>query len=588
MSPDTGGRRGPAQLPAPAAPGPTSPVRRGRPGTWARDPEHQFAPAAARLVATGLEAAVRLRAPRVHASTPSVRRLVVDICEQLGLDERELKLAALCATVRDVGVIALPDTVVRSSSGLSPEQWQLINRHPIIGAELLETVPGLEITAPIVRSHHERWDGGGYPDGLAGEAVPLLSRVIAAADAFVAVASDRPHRSAAGADMAREHIAGLRGTQFDPHVVDALLAVVDGRNRPSSAPRRDARAAGGGRLRPTASPGRSGPRLGEALGAVDQLPAFTPAYERALAASASAGLAGRDLVEAVEASAGLTVAVLRAVQETPSGRGIANVPDAVRLLGAAGVAAAIGSVPCVPFPWETAEQALLYQIRVHGHAVARAAQRIATETGFRDPDDLIAAALLHDVGKLVVAGARGRGVDGLDEASATPERRVQSERRELRVDHAGLGAVLIERWGLPTRLALAVRDHHSADAPGEIATLLRLADMAARHSQGHLVDRQIMLRLSGDCGLSVSALRTVLFDLPQSGSRRRRAEPSPLSKRETDALRQLAEGKLYKEIAATLGVSASTIRSHLHSAYAKLGVEDRAQAVLLATEMGWL
>jgi DNA-binding NarL/FixJ family response regulator len=165
---------------------------------------------------------------------------------------------------------------------------------------------------------------------------------------------------------------------------------------------------------------------------------------------------------------------------------------------------------------------------------------------------------------------------------------VQRERRDLRVDHAGLGGALVDRWGLPARLAHAVRDHHSADAPGEMATLVRLADMVARHSQGHPVDRQIMLHLANDSGLSVSALRTVLFDLPQSGSQRRRAEPSPLSKRETDALRQLAEGKLYKEIAATLGVSASTIRSHLHSAYAKLGVEDRAQAVLLATEMGWI
>jgi DNA-binding NarL/FixJ family response regulator len=176
----------------------------------------------------------------------------------------------------------------------------------------------------------------------------------------------------------------------------------------------------------------------------------------------------------------------------------------------------------------------------------------------------------------------------LDERAAAPERRVQQERRALRLDHAGLGALLVERWGLPASLATAVRDHHSSDSPGEMATVLRLADMVARHSDGHAVDRRLMLALAHESGLTVPALRSVLFDLPQSGSQRRRAEPSPLSKRETDALRQLAAGKVYKEVATALGVSASTVRSHLHSTYSKLGVEDRAQAVLLATERGWI
>jgi DNA-binding NarL/FixJ family response regulator len=130
--------------------------------------------------------------------------------------------------------------------------------------------------------------------------------------------------------------------------------------------------------------------------------------------------------------------------------------------------------------------------------------------------------------------------------------------------------------------------HHNSESGSELATVLRLADMVARHAHGDAVDRRIMLRLANACGLPVPALRDVLFDLPQSGSQRRRALPSPLSHRETDALRQLAAGKVYKEIAAELGVSASTVRSHLHSVYAKLEVNDRAQAVLRATEMGWI
>jgi putative nucleotidyltransferase with HDIG domain len=548
----------------------------------------RLGPSAAGLVASGLEAALRLRVPRLYASTPLVRRLAVEMSVWLGLEERELKLAELCATVRDIGMIALPDAVVAASAGLSPEQWKSINRHPIIGAELLETVPGLEITAPIVRSHHERWDGAGYPDGLAGNAAPRLSRVIATADAFVAIASDRPHRIAADADVAREHIAQLRGTQFDPSTVDALLAVLGSRDPRLAESRPAARAAGQTRPLTLTPTEQRAPGLGAAVRALDRLPVFTPAHERATAAATSGGMVAQDLVGAIEGSAGLVVAVLSAAQHAPGGRGIANVPDAIRLLGGAGVADAISSVPLVPFPWQTIEQALQYQIRVHGQAVARAAQRIAEEVGFPDPDDLIAAALIHDVGKLVVARAQGPGAQVLDERVATPERRVQQERRALRVDHAGLGALLVERWGLPASLAAAVREHHSSASPDEPATLLRLADMVARHSDGHAVDRRLMLELARDSGLTVPALRTVLFDLPQSGSQRRRAEPSPLSRRETDALRQLAGGKVYKEVAAALGVSASTIRSHLHSTYAKLGVEDRAQAVLLATERGWI
>ena len=558
-------------------------------------------PAEAAFVAAGLEAALRIRAPRVHASTPLVRRLSVQICAQLGLDDRRQQLIDLCARVRDVGMIGLPDEVVLSSSELSPEQWRLINRHPILGADLLEGMLPLRPAAPVVRAHHERWDGGGYPDGLAGEAIPVLSRVIAAADAFVAIASDRPHRRASAADIAMEHITGESGIQFDPRVVDALRATLHGTHRTPGGPAGRPPATGSSssstlRRSSQASPsagassgsGHGASRLADALTAWTEVPAFAPAHERAMAAATVGGESLSDLVSAVEASTGLTVAVLRAAQRAAGRHPVANVPDAVAALGASGVADAIAEVPRMAFPWRTPDEALLYHLRVHCQTVGRAAQRIAEEVGFPQRDELIAAALLHDVGKLVMARVRGGLAQPLDERRVTPERRVEAEREEMTVDHASLGALLIERWGLPASLSWAVRSHHSSEAGDRMATLLRLADLVAHHSDGHVVDRRVMLRLTHAVGLPVPALRHVLFDLPHAGSQRRRAEPSPLSRRETDALRQLASGKVYKEIAVALGVSASTVRSHLHSTYAKLGVEDRAQAVLRATEMGWI
>ena len=113
--------------------------------------------------------------------------------------------------------------------------------------------------------------------------------------------------------------------------------------------------------------------------------------------------------------------------------------------------------------------------------------------------------------------------------------------------------------------------------------------MVAHHAQGEPVDGGKMLELSHLCGLSATLLRDVLFDLPYSGgSQRRRAERSPLSSRQTAILGSVAAGQHDKAIALELGVSASTVRSHLHDAYGRLGVPDRAQAVLRAVAMGWL
>jgi DNA-binding NarL/FixJ family response regulator len=157
------------------------------------------------------------------------------------------------------------------------------------------------------------------------------------------------------------------------------------------------------------------------------------------------------------------------------------------------------------------------------------------------------------------------------------------------MDHASLGGLLLRRWGLPDRLASTVAAHHSSEDGHEVATHVRLADMIAHHAHGQAIDRSKMLHLARACELSANALSDVLFDLPHvGGSQRRRAERSPLSSRETAVLRILAEGKVYKVIARDLGLATSTVRSHLHNVYAKLGVDDRAQAVLRATDKGWI
>jgi putative nucleotidyltransferase with HDIG domain len=519
-----------------------------------------------------------------------VRQLAVKVGRELGIDAQAETVLDLSVRVRDVGMLALPDTVVLATKQLSPADWELVNQHPVIAEQLLERLPVVAPAAQIVRAHHERWDGGGYPDGRSGDAIPLLSRVIATCDAFVAMASDRPHRRSMGAEAALEHVCQQRGSQFDPRVVDALVAALASNGAPKPTARRSSATVvatrGASKAQGTSDRRRD---LMSAIAEFAVVPAFAPACERALAATAADSPSAGDLVAAIESDTGLTIAVLRAAQTVATRRGIANVAEAVAGLGTSEIDQAIRGLPRAEFPWRTSQlEVLMHRARVHAQAVTRAADRIAREITPDQRDDLLVAALLHDIGKLVLGRALPQSSTTI-ETTTTPEERIRQERRDLGLDHASLGALLLRRWGLPARLVHTVAAHHSSEAEDEVSTYVRLADMVVHHAQGEAVERRRMLALAGVCGLSANALRDVLFDLPHSGgSQRRRAEPSPLSNRETTVLRILAQGKVYKAIAQELGVSSSTVRTHLHNAYEKLGVADRAQAVLRATEMGWL
>jgi putative nucleotidyltransferase with HDIG domain len=540
-------------------------------------------------VAAGLEAALVARAPGAHVGTPLVRKLAAQISRLLDLDDHDSLAVDICARVRDVGMISLPDYVILSTGALSAGDQALLNRHPVIGSELLQLLSTMAAAAAIVRGHHERWDGAGYPDGLRGEAIPLASRVVAVCDAFVALATDRPERRGVGAEGALEYVRRHRGSQFDPRIADCLLAAITGRDeRPRRVLTQDTDPCDE-RPRDTVHGTAAHVRdLRSALARFDVVPAFAPACERALAAPMVVGTDRRSvLVRAIESDIGLTLAVLRRAQTLPGRTEIANVPDAVALLSHNEITTTIASLPRAAFPWHTSFDALLLQCRLHSLAVARAVERLAHMTKPFEAEGLVAAALLHDIGKLLLARARPDYVPPTS-ARCTPEERARQEQRELGVDHASLGGLLLERWGLPEGLVNAVFRHHRAKSAGEPASLVRLGDMVAHHAQGNAVDRTAMLRLAADWELPVEALRDAVFDQPQALGPRRRAERSPLSTRETEVLRFVADGKRDVEIAAELHLSVSTVRSHLHNVHAKLEVVSRTQAVIRASEMAWI
>lgn len=129
--------------------------------------------------------------------------------------------------LHDVGKVAIPDGILHKKEALTPEERALMRTHPAAGWDILAGIPFLDAARAVVRHHHERWDGAGYPDGLAGGEIPLSARVFAVADALDAITTERPYRSAQSFAAAREAIAAGSGTQFDPQVVEALASVPD-------------------------------------------------------------------------------------------------------------------------------------------------------------------------------------------------------------------------------------------------------------------------------------------------------------------------------------------------------------------------
>ena len=174
------------------------------------------------------------RSPALGVHLDEVTGLCGLVAERLELSEEDREPLLQAASLHDAGKIAIPDKVLEKTGPLDEDEWAFVRRHPVIGERILSAAPALARAAKLVRSSHERFDGSGYPDGLAGSQIPLGSRIIAACDAYSAMVSDRPYRERRDAGAARAELRRCAGAQFDPRVVAALGAVLDERERDSS------------------------------------------------------------------------------------------------------------------------------------------------------------------------------------------------------------------------------------------------------------------------------------------------------------------------------------------------------------------
>jgi HD-GYP domain-containing protein (c-di-GMP phosphodiesterase class II) len=153
--------------------------------------------------------------------------LSMRVGRELGLDERALKCLELGALLHDIGKIGIPSDVLSKPGRLTAAERKLVQTHPELGERIIAPIDRLQVVRPIVRHCHERWDGRGYPDGVAGEDIPLESRIIFVCDAYHAITTDRPYRRGLSHSEALRRLAEGAGTQFDPHVVEVALGVLE-------------------------------------------------------------------------------------------------------------------------------------------------------------------------------------------------------------------------------------------------------------------------------------------------------------------------------------------------------------------------
>jgi putative nucleotidyltransferase with HDIG domain len=333
-----------------------------------------------------------------------------------------------------------------------------------------------------------------------------------------------------------------------------------------------------------------GARLAAAFDAVERFPVLVESQAKVMQAATAETARIGDLVEAVESDVALTIAVLRAANRSGAlPGGAASIPEAVDVLKPSGVLAIAGTASVFDFFEVNGSRDLRPErFRVHALATQHAADVVGRAVGWPDRDELAVASLLHDVGRLVIMSLHAGQRPFFDTASRTPEQRIREERDQLGIDHALVGGVLARRWNVPQRIAVAIERHHADDAEG-LAGMVAVADMIAHYSQGEAVSADRLRAAASRSGLDQESLRALLYELPyprQNGARV--CEPCPLSARELDVLRHLSEGMVYKQIAGEMQLSVSTIRTHLHNVYGKIGAVDRAQAVLTARDRGWI
>jgi diguanylate cyclase (GGDEF)-like protein len=192
-------------------------------------PEEDPGVSATTEVVAALAQALEERDNYTGEHSESVVDLAGHVADAMGLEPHEITTIRSAALLHNFGKVGISDEILNKAGPLDEEEWEIMRQHPVIGERILRAIPGMGAVARIVRHEHERWDGTGYPDGLAGDAIPVGARITLACDAYQAMTSNRPYRAALSHQMAIAELTANAGSQFDPKVVEALVGYLGDR-----------------------------------------------------------------------------------------------------------------------------------------------------------------------------------------------------------------------------------------------------------------------------------------------------------------------------------------------------------------------
>jgi diguanylate cyclase (GGDEF)-like protein len=198
---------------------------------YAGDQNEKLAELGQGNVIAALASALEERDRYTGEHSESVVDLTARVGDAMAISGDEIEQVRTAALLHDIGKVGVPDEILHKPGKLDEREWEIMRQHPVIGERILRAIPGFGAIARMVRHEHERWDGGGYPDGLSEKAIPVGSRIILACDAYHAMTSDRPYRKAMPHSDAMAELTTNAGTQFDPDVVQALVGYLFGRRQ---------------------------------------------------------------------------------------------------------------------------------------------------------------------------------------------------------------------------------------------------------------------------------------------------------------------------------------------------------------------
>jgi putative nucleotidyltransferase with HDIG domain len=439
-------------------------------------------------LAHALSATLDARDPNTRGHSNRVAMYAMAILNEMGHTGSDRSWCELrnrirvAALLHDIGKVGIPDSILLKDDALTDEEYERVKQHPVMGTEILTACYGLKDLVPGVLYHHERFDGSGYPFGLEADEIPFMARVIALADAFDAMTSDRPFRAASSHGEAIEILKGGTACNFEPVLLDALL-----------------RAHEKGTLKYVRLPSATialdalafddverfyGPEL-------EGLPSLPDVLATVNSLLDDPGTSLKKIAGVLSTDEGLASRVLRLVNSAYYGlpRMVSTIPLATTILGAKAIKSHVVNIAYADLMGQLGGRHEQYNLLWrHGLRTATWARAIAGDLHDVDPEEAFTAGLIHDIGKAICLRLRGESYAKIiEEAYRSGRPLVGVEEEVVGFNHSQIGGWAASRWSLPESLVNAIGWHHNpsvlkgrSEDIHNFVVVIHIADIAAR------------------------------------------------------------------------------------------------------------